>query len=177
MKNVVLIGFMGTGKSSVGKLLAYRLGKSFIDIDAKIEKQMGMTIPEIFSQFGEVTFREKEAAVVAKIARYKNAVIATGGGVVLNPRNMELLRQKGVIVSLAASPEIILERTSRRPTRPLLQCESPRQVIEEMLEKRRPLYEQADIQIETSVATPYEVTEQIIQYLRQGGHLGARSIR
>lgn len=177
MKNIVLIGFMGTGKSSVGKLLAYRLGKSFIDIDRKIEKEFGITIPEIFAQFGEESFREKEQAVVAKIARYKNVVIATGGGVVLNPRNMELLRQKGIIVSLAANPDIILERTSRRPTRPLLQCESPRQVIEEMLAKRRHLYEQADIQIDTSQCTPYDVTEQIIFYLRQGGHLDAQSIR
>jgi len=177
MKNVVLIGFMGTGKSSVGKLLAYRLGKSFVDIDGRIEKEMGMTIPEVFARFGEATFREKEAAVVAKISRYKNAVIATGGGVVLNPLNMEMLRQKGVIVSLAANPEIILERTSRRPTRPLLQCENPLQIIKEMLEKRSPLYAQADIQIDTSIATPYEVTEQIIEYLRQGGYLGARSIR
>lgn len=177
MKNVVLIGFMGTGKTSVGKLLAYRLGKSFIDIDKRIEKEMGISIPEIFAKYGEGFFRAKEHEVVTRIAQYKNAVIATGGGVVLNPSNIECLRQKGVIFCLTADPDVILERTGRRPTRPLLQCENPRQVIVDLLEKRQPFYDQADYQVDSSVLTPYQVTEEIIACLQKGGYLGAQSIR
>lgn len=177
MKNVVLTGFMGTGKSSVGKLLAYRLGKSFIDIDKQIEKEAGISIPEIFTKYGEEFFRAKEHEVVARIARYKNVVIATGGGVVLNDRNMECLRGKGIIICLSATPDVILERTSRRPTRPLLQCENPRQKITELLTKRQPFYEQADYVVDSSNLTPHQVTEEIIAYLRKGGHLGAQRIR
>jgi len=177
MKNVVLTGFMGTGKSSIGKLLAYRLGKSFVDIDKQIEKEMGISIPEIFAKYGEEFFRVKEHEVVERISRYKNAVIATGGGVVLNARNMECLRQKGLIICLRANPDVILERTSRRPTRPLLQCENPRQVIVDLLAKRQPFYEEADYHVDTSVLTPHQITEQIIAYLRKGGYLGAKCIR
>jgi shikimate kinase len=177
MKNIVLTGFMGTGKSSTGKLLAYRLGKSFVDIDKQIEKKMGMTIPDIFANLGEEFFRAKEHEIVAHVSRYKNAVIATGGGVVLNARNMECLRERGIIICLTASPEVILERTSRKPTRPLLQCENPRQVIVELLAKRQPFYDQADYQVDSSNLTPYQVTEQIITYLRRGGYLRAQRIR
>jgi shikimate kinase len=177
MKNVILIGFSGTGKSSIGRLLAYRLGKSFVDSDRKIEKEMRMSILEIFAKHGEPFFREKEQEVIARISRYKNAVIATGGGVVSNPKNMECLRKQGIIICLTANLDVILERTSRRPNRPLLQCENPRQVIQELLEKRKPLYDQADFQVDSSQSTPHEVAEEIIQYLRRGGHLRARSVR
>lgn len=177
MKNIVLTGFMGTGKSSTGRLLAYRLGKSFIDIDKHIEKKLGMSIPEIFAKYGEDFFRATEHEVVAKVSGFKNAVIATGGGVVLNERNMECLREKGIIICLTATPDVILERTGRRPTRPLLQCENPRQVIVDLLAKRQPYYDKADYQVDSSVLTPYQVTEQIIEYLRERGDLGARRIR
>lgn len=175
MKNIVLIGFMGTGKTSTGRLLASRLGRPFVDIDRKIESECHMSVAEYFNMYGEVAFRQKEKAIIAKVARFHNSVIATGGGSIVDPENLARLRLNGVIISLTASLDVILERTGRRKgVRPLLDCENPEQVVAALLEKRAPIYQTADYLLDTSVYSPHQVTEKIIVYLRQCGYLRGR---
>lgn len=174
MKNVILIGFMGTGKTSTGRLLANRIGYSFIDTDNKIEAVNKMSIPEMFRKYGEKYFRERETEIIKTIAKYHHAVISTGGGVVLNPHNMNLLSQNGVVVSLTASIDSILERTSRRNSRPLLETVDRRKVIEELLKSRIEFYRKADCVIDTSNISPLQVTDKIIDFMRKGGILRAR---
>lgn len=171
MKNVVLIGFMGTGKSSIGRMLACRLRRPFIDTDKKIEREYGMSIPEMFQQFGEAGFRNREAAVIAKVSRYTNAVISTGGGIVLSAENIRRLRANSIIVSLSASFETILERTSRRNNRPLINQPDREQIITKLLNERAPLYAVGDCTIDTTNYTPHQVVDKIIIFLREGGFL------
>lgn len=176
MKNIVLIGFMGTGKTTIGRLLAQRLGRPFIDSDRKIEYENGMSIREIFEAYGENYFRQKERIAIAKLSRYNNAVIATGGGVVLSSENMSRLKRNGVIITLTASTEVILERTSRRNTRPLLDnLEKREQVVNKLLKDRAELYHKADYSIDTSNSSPQQVINEIMFFLRQGGYLRGRS--
>jgi shikimate kinase len=176
MKNIVLIGFMGTGKTTIGRLLAHRLGRPFIDSDRKIEHEHGMSIREIFDVYGEIYFRQKERMIIAKLSRYNNAVIATGGGVVLSSENMSRLKRNSVIIALSASIEIILERTSRRNTRPLLDnLEQREQIVNKLLKERAELYHKADYSIDTSNSSPQQVISEIMFFLRQGGYLRGRS--
>lgn len=174
MKNIVLIGFMGTGKTSTGRLLALRLGRPFIDIDAKIEQAAGQSVSEIFANQGEYFFRQLERDMVSRVSRCTNAVIATGGGVVENTDNMRRLRKNGVIIALTATVDVILSRTSRRPTRPLLRTEDPRAVVEALLQRRAPLYAQAEFTVDTSDCTPQQVCDRIMSFLRTGGYLYGR---
>ncbi|MBP2631111.1 MAG: Shikimate kinase [Firmicutes bacterium] len=173
MRNIVLIGFMGTGKTSTGKLLANRLGYFFIDTDNKIEIDNKISINDMFAQYGEKYFRNKEAETIHKVAEYHNAVISTGGGVVLNEDNMIALRQNGIIITLKASIDVILERTGRRKnTRPLLK-EDGRQIIVDLLETRDALYQRADLIINTSELSPLQVTDEIIKFIRKVDELRA----
>jgi len=175
MKNIVLIGFMGTGKTTIGRLLASRLGRPFVDCDKKVEYENGMTIREIFEHYGEEYFRQKENEVIAKLARYNNAVIATGGGVMLSNENMRRLKRNGVLIALTASVETILERTGRRNTRPLLLDIFPReQIVNNLLSERRELYLKADFSIDTNSNSPQHVINEIMIFLRQAGHLRGR---
>lgn len=174
MRNIVLIGFMGTGKTSIGRLLANRLGRPFIDSDKKIEHECGMAIRDIFATYGQAFFREKEKNVIAKIARYKNSVIATGGGVVLNPENVSRLRSNGVLITLTASLEVIVERTARRSNRPLLEQADRVKTIAKLLQERAGLYDQGDFIIDTDHNTPQQVVDAILVFLRQGGYLRGR---
>src|SRR2546428_10860804 len=119
MRNVVLIGFMGTGKSEVGQLLARRLGWTFIDTDRRIETRQRATVAQIFARHGEEYFRRAETSIVAEVAARRDAVVATGGGVVLRPENMMHLRRHGLIGSLTAPVDILVQRLGRGKTRPL----------------------------------------------------------
>ena len=169
MKNVVLIGFMGTGKTSVGRLLAGRLGCAFHDLDKKIEEQHGMSIPAMFAEHGEPCFRAREKEAVRAAAERTNLVIATGGGTVKDPENVALLRQNGVIVALTADVDTILRRTAARGARPVLDhadAGDRRAAVVRLLEERRALYEGADITVDTSGRAPLEVAEHIMQALR-----------
>lgn len=172
MKNVVLIGFMGTGKTSTGRLLANKLGYSFVDTDQRIEKEYKMTIKEMFSQHGEAYFREKEAAMVQKLAGQKRMVISTGGGTILNPENRRILRSCGCVISLTAPIEVILERTGRRNTRPLLEqggeAERKQRVIS-LLAERKDLYAQSDLTIDTGSMSPLQVVEKIMAFMKKRG--------
>ena len=169
MKNIVLIGFMGTGKTSIGRLLATRLGCAFHDLDKKIEEQHGMSIPAMFAQHGEPYFRAREKEAVRDAAGRTNLVIATGGGTVKDPENIALLRQNGVLVALTADVDTILQRTATRGARPVLDradAGDRRAAVMRLLEERRTLYEEADIAVDTSGRSPLEAAEYIVQATR-----------
>lgn len=166
--NIALIGFMGTGKSAVGKVLAKKLRRKFIELDSVIEQKAAKSIPDIFQQDGEIGFRELEIEAIKDAAREKRAVIACGGGVVLNRINIDRLRENAVIVYLTASPGIILKRTSRdKNIRPLLTVADQASRIRELLKFRKPFYERAaDVTITTSKLDIEGVTGQILERLR-----------
>lgn len=166
MRNIVLTGFMGTGKSSVARELSSMLGMRIVDMDAEIEKEQGMDINSIFAKFGEARFREIETEMAKKVSEYTGAIISTGGGVVLNARNIEYLRGKGMVVCLMASPETILRRTSSSRHRPLLKVDDPLAKIRDLLEFRRPYYENADLLIDTENKTPRQVASEIVERLK-----------
>ncbi|MBF0553832.1 MAG: shikimate kinase [Nitrospirae bacterium] len=163
MKNIVLTGFMGTGKTTIGRVLAKLLGRNLIDIDSEIEKAQGMKITEIFATMGEARFRDIETETVNKISTLSNVVISTGGGIVLRQENIELLRKKGIVANLTAAPEIIFARVSGGNDRPLLNVADPLAKIRELLDFRRPFYLNADIVIDTGDKTPILAAEEIIQ--------------
>ncbi|MBI2329447.1 MAG: shikimate kinase [Chloroflexi bacterium] len=167
--NIALIGFMGTGKTAVGRALAKKLNRKFIELDSLIEQKAGKSIPEIFQQDGEIAFRELEIGVTKEIAAMRKAVIACGGGVVLNKINSDRLREGGTVVYLTASPGVILKRVSKEAgQRPLLEVDDPIQTIRELLRFRTPLYERAaDITINTSKLDINGVAEQIIDRLKE----------
>ena len=153
MKNIVLIGFMGTGKTSVGRLLAGRLGCAFHDLDKKIEEACGISIPQMFAQHGEPYFRAREKEAVRAAAARSGLVIATGGGT----------------VALTADVDTILQRTAARGARPVLDgadAGDRRAAVVQLLEERRTLYAGADITVDTSRRSPLEVAEYIVQATR-----------
>ncbi len=168
--SVALIGFMGAGKTSVGRALAEKLGKEFLDLDALIERKAARTIPEIFEQDGEIGFRELEIQVTREVAGRRNAVITCGGGIVLNRINVDRLKKEAVIVYVKASPATILRRTSADGNeRPLLNTPDRASRIREMLRFRRPFYKlAADITIDTTRLDIDSVVRQIIEKLREG---------
>lgn len=167
--SVALIGFMGTGKTEVGRLLAQKLGKVFMETDLFIEKKAGKSIPDIFRDSGEVAFRELELEVIKEISGKKNAVIACGGGAVLNTINIDRLQRECVIILLTASPGVILKRTSAdKDGRPLLAVGDRLARINKLLKFRWPFYERAaDITVNTSRLQPEDVVEYIIEKLRE----------
>lgn len=173
-KNIILIGFMGTGKSSCGRALATRLGCAFIDLDKYIESKEKMSVPDIFAAKGEAYFREKEREAVREVAQRKGVIVATGGGTVKDEENFSLLKARGVIVCLSANVDTILQRTARLGERPMLDGrEDRRKGIEELLASRQAIYAQADFTVDTSLLSPMQVTEEIMDFLRVGGDIRA----
>ena len=166
MKNIVLTGFMGTGKTTIGRALAKKLQMRLVDIDEEIEKEQKMSINDIFSRHGEPHFRDIETAMIQELSRDKNIIISTGGGAVLRDENMEALKENGIIFCLNATAETILERTGRSKDRPLLKVENPKEKINELLAYRRPFYERAGIMIETDGKTPLEVMQEIMEIVK-----------
>jgi shikimate kinase len=147
---IVLIGFMGSGKSSVGRELAARTGMPLYDTDRMVAQRVGLSIPEIFARGGEAEFRDCETEALEQLPRVP-MIVVTGGGVVLRPRNVELLRSLGAVVHLVADEETLWQRVSRRTNRPLLQTENPRGTLGELLQKRASLYtDAADFQVDTT---------------------------
>jgi shikimate kinase len=150
-RNVYLIGPMGSGKTAVGRRLAALLGKEFFDSDAEIEKRTGVDVRYIFEKEGEARFREREREVIADLTALPDIVVATGGGVILDPKNRERLAATGVVVYLETGIDTLVRRTKAAKTRPLLVGEDPRTVLEKLMVVRRPLYEGiADLRIETT---------------------------
>ena len=166
--NVILTGFMGTGKTSLGKLLANKLGRGFVDLDQKIEKDSGMTITEIFDKYGEEYFRALEKKAVAEVTSRKNLVIATGGGTVKDEENIQLLKNSGVIVCLTTEPEEIFNRTERRGERPVLDNggEERLQTIKKLLAERQKFYSQADYTVDTTDWSPLQIMNDICDHFK-----------
>jgi len=169
MKNIVLTGFMGTGKTCVGQLVARSLGWTFIDLDVEVEKSVGMTITEYFRQCGENAFRDREQEAVGRAAGLERAVIATGGGVVLRQANIDRLRETGFLVCLAASGAEIVKRTAGDRLRPLLNRPDRLEAVGELLAERLPQYRQADLWLETDGKSAAEVADRIVQIVRKEG--------
>jgi shikimate kinase len=160
---IVLIGFMGTGKSSVGRLLAARLQLPRFDTDELVSKHLGMSVAEIFAKLGETKFREAETEALLEVSADCEAVIVTGGGIVLKPENVEQLRRLGVVVNLTCDEHTLFDRLSRR-TRPLLQTDNPRATMCELLRVREPLYRAAaDFHVDTSELTHEQVANEVIR--------------
>ena len=163
--NIVLVGFMGTGKSTVGRVIAQKLGFHFIDTDDVIEQTSKAKISDIFAEHGEVYFRDLESQAVKSVALMKNQVVATGGGVVLRSSNIDLLRTGGPIFCLNATPKAIWDRVRSSRSRPLLRGPDPLKKIETLLDKRAPYYALADHQIETTGVSVDRVANEIISYI------------
>lgn len=162
--SIVLIGFMGTGKTAVGQRLAARLGRPFIDTDALVEARAGRPIARIFQEDGEEAFRRLEAHAVAEACTQPGAVIATGGGVVLRPENMRRLRQAGVVVALRADPDAILARVGAGEDRPLLSAD-PATRMRDLLAERDALYRQCDLSVDTTSLSVEEVSDAILAFI------------
>lgn len=174
--SIFLVGLMGAGKTTVGKLLAKQLGKTFVDADHEIEARTGVKIPVIFEIEGEAGFRKREEAVIADLASRSNIILGTGGGAVLSARNRELLRTQGTVVYLRGSPEQLYERTRHDRNRPLLQTEDPLAKLRELFAQRDPLYREiADLVVDTgrqSVASFARQLKDKLDLLMRSGNDG-----
>jgi len=166
--NIVFIGFMGSGKTSVGRLVAQRLGFQFVDTDAVVVERAGMQISEIFARHGEPWFRDHETSALGSLSILNRSVISTGGGIVLRPKNRELLQELGFVVWLTASEDIIFERVSRNKKRPLLQTADPRRTVHELLEQRHDLYQgTAQFKVDSTELTHEAAAESVIAEARK----------
>lgn len=143
MRNVILCGFMGCGKTTVGRELAARTGMTFVDMDTYIEERAGMTVSDLFAQYGEEEFRRREREACRELAVRTDQVIAAGGGALTFPANAEALRKSGVIVLLEISPQAVLSRLEGDTTRPLLQRPDKAEAVRQLLDVRLPLYQRA----------------------------------
>ena len=166
--NIALIGFMGTGKTAVGEVLAKRLNRQLFEVDEVIKKTAGKTISQIFSNDGEIVFRELEIAAIKKAAAMEKQIIACGGGVMLNMINIDRLRIKGVVINLTVSPEIILKRIAHnKDNRPLINVNWPPERIKELMKFRKPFYDRAaDITVNTLKLTVDAAADEIIDRLK-----------
>ena len=163
MKNIILTGFMGTGKTVVGKELSDILSMKLIDVDSEIEKSCGMKIGDIFRDLGEEQFRNIETEMIRKIANERHSIISTGGGAVIREENMQVLRENGIIFCLCAGPGTVLKRTARSSERPLLKVDDPMKKIIDLMYYRKPFYEKAGIMIDTENKNPLQIAEEIAE--------------
>jgi len=164
-KRIILTGFMGTGKTAVGERLAKKLKFDFLDTDLMVEKETGRTITEIFEKEGETAFRHVEKQMVKKALEHDNVVVSTGGGAIVDPDNLKLMKDRGIIVGLSASPESIFQRISNMDTRPLLRSKDQLKKIESLLSHRSPYYRQADKIVDTTMKRIDETVEEILKAL------------
>src|ERR1041384_4553160 len=161
--NIVLTGFMGTGKSAVGQHLATELHVAFVDVDLTIKKKAGKSIKDIFVTEGEARFRALESEVISELAHRDQTVISTGGGALLNPKNREKLEKKGILVCLRAKTGTLLERLKDDLTRPLLAGENMEQKMDRLLKERQAVYDLCPIQVDTDGKTIAAVAAEIIE--------------
>ena len=165
--NLFLVGMPGSGKSTLGRLLAKRLEKQFYDTDAELERRLGVTIPVIFELEGEPGFRDRESTIIGEFVAYTNVILATGGGAILRAPNRIALKQNGTVLYLHATPETLWERTRRSKHRPLLQAADPQARLSELYEFRDPIYrEVADFVVESDSEQVVKLAQRLEQQLR-----------
>ncbi len=166
-RQIFLTGFMATGKTVVGRVLAGRLGRRFLDTDCLVEERTGYSIPYLFEHFGEEKFREREAEVIASLKEYPpgTLVVATGGGAILREENRRIFRGWGVVVLLTASPPAILRRVRRQGGRPLLQGKGARNKVLVLYREREPYYRECDLSVDTTGRVPERVAAEISRKL------------
>jgi len=159
--NIYLVGFMGTGKTAVGSELSKKIGWQFVDLDDLIELKEKKVIADIFAKEGEPYFRRLESRVLKEVSQETKFVVACGGGIVINPKNIETMKETGIVICLCASPEAILKRTAGHAHRPLMNVKDPKKQIGLLLKLRAPYYAQADKTIDTSKIPVKEVVVKI----------------
>lgn len=164
-RSVVLVGMMGCGKTAIGSRIATSLEVPFIDLDDEIEKNEGMSIPDIFAKYGEPYFRDKEQKTIRDILNSKICILATGGGAFINNETRELIKKLGISIYIRASHAVLLERVGRKNNRPLLEKGNKSEILKELLEKRCPIYEEAEIIVDSSENIHEAVVEQLIEAL------------
>jgi shikimate kinase len=164
-KNIALIGFMAVGKSAIGRTLAKKLRRRFVDLDRVIERAEGSKVREIFEHKGEAYFRQLEKQALVDVLEENNQVIATGGGIVLDDQNLQILREKALLIGLSAEMDVLLARAGDATKRPLLQGTNRREKIEDLLRQRAARYAQAHVTIDTSNLTVDQVVKKIMGML------------
>ncbi|MDD5421854.1 MAG: shikimate kinase [Candidatus Omnitrophota bacterium] len=169
MRNIVLIGFMGTGKTTIATALANKLAMDYVSTDSLIEKREKRTINEIFKTEGEDRFREIESEVIRDISGHDGQVIDAGGGAVVRNENISNLKSNGILICLTADEDVILERTKKYKHRPLLNVEDPKRKIKDLLSKRAPLYAKAGFFFDTGKLTVRQVVEKIVEIVNSEG--------
>ena len=163
----MLVGLMGAGKTTVGRRLAKKLGLPFVDSDHEIEKAAGMSVAEIFECFGEADFRSGERRVIGRLLDGKPQVVATGGGAFINDETRALIKEKGTSIWLDADIEVLVERTARRDTRPLLKTGDPKEILARLAAERAPFYAEADLRIASSDGPHEDVVDRIVDALKE----------
>lgn len=161
-KPIVLIGMMGAGKTTVGRRLAAKLGRHFVDSDEEVEKAAGMTIEEIFAAHGEADFRAGEVKVIARLLKDANIVLGTGGGAFMNAETRALVKASAVSVWIKADFELLFQRVSRRSNRPLLKTANPRETLQRLIDTRYPVYAEADITVVSRDVPQDQVAAEVI---------------
>jgi len=167
---IVLIGMMGAGKTTVGRRLAARLGRHFVDSDEEVEKAAGMSIEDIFAAHGETDFRAGEVKVIARLLKESGMVLGTGGGAFMNPETRELIKQRAISVWIKADFELLFQRVSRRSNRPLLKTANPRETLHKLIDARYPTYAEADVTVVSRDVPQDQVASEVIDALID--HLG-----
>ena len=170
---LVLVGMMGAGKTTVGRRLAARLGRHFVDSDEEVEKAAGMTIEDIFAAHGEADFRAGEVRVIARLLKDPDLVLGTGGGAFVNAETRALVKSSAVSVWIKADFELLFQRVQRRSNRPLLKTANPRQTLQDLIERRYPIYAEADVTVVSRDVPQDQVATEVIGALL--AYFGARN--
>lgn len=167
MKNIYIVGFMGSGKTTVGKILADRLNKQFIEMDQVIEQRTNKKIADIFAEYGQDYFRKLETSLLQELSTQNDLVISCGGGLICNNTNLKILKTSGIVFNITASAQIIYERTKKDSHRPILNVKNPLNTIKTLLGVRKPYYEQAHYTVESEKQTPEQVANSIMEILKK----------
>lgn len=168
-RNVYLVGFMGTGKTTIGRELSRAMGRKFIDVDLELERRMGMTVNEIFATHGEEFFRNLEKELAEELAATRNKVVATGGGTIVNPEVFDLFNQSGLLICLYTDRDDLVSRLQRTDKRPLLKAQSPSGVadkVDRLMEERKNIYGKVKVRMDTTNLTPMVAARKIHERLK-----------